>query len=192
MAKTEKKTEKKREAGDDWFKQEGNSQRDPDAGFVKEGGLFGAPFWKVEEGARIKGKLLGAYTMPNQYANNAPKDIVQVQTLEPTSVGVKGEDETEEVPAGTVVSVNVTNRLELLVTKHAPLVEAGAEVHVLLTVPSGRIRTRSGFNVWPIEIATKMVKAPVRPVIPRALASKGGAPGNSRSPQAPGEDEVPY
>lgn len=152
-----------------------------DSGWVTENANTSAPWWSMEKGNILRGKLLGGFDMPDQFNKGARRRYVQVELLSPTQVAQKGEDETIEAETGDVVSVGITSQMEALWSKHVPMVDAGAEVHIRLEVTGDRVKTTSGNRMWPVSVGYKNIQPPKGPVIARA--SLAAANSVARAPQ---------
>ena len=96
-------------------------------GFVPQGAQS-APWWKLEEGNVLYGRIRGAlFTMQD----NRRTEYFQVQLHEPTLAeeGTKraGNRRTITVPKGALVSVSIKKKMEILKTKVLLEQQAGAE-----------------------------------------------------------------
>jgi hypothetical protein len=155
-----------------------------ESGFVSVSSDRAAPFWKVRDGARVVGELIGGYDMPDTYNPGGRRDFIQMRLLAPTEVAVKDSEETETLAKGETVSVGITAALQDILNKEVPLVDAGAKIQLLITCTGKRQKSKtSGFSFWPIEYKRKLVKPPTMPVVARvarpepSASAKNGAAG---------------
>lgn len=162
--------------------QQGGDEPFDESGFVSVSSDRAAPFWKVREGAKVVGKLIGAFDMPDQFNKGGRREFIQLKLLVPTEVATKDSEETETLPRGATVSVGITASIQDILTKEVPLVDAGANIHLLITCTGKRQKSKtSNFSFWPIEYKRKVVTPPTMPVVarvaPAAAVAKNGAAG---------------
>ena len=128
-------------------------------GFVPQGAQA-APWWKIEEGAVLRGHIRGAlFTMQDQRRT----EYFQVQVTEPATgqegTIAKGNRKDVPVARGGLVSVSVRKRMEILKEKILLEQQAGAIYEIWIKIGK-KEGISGGRTFWPMQIATKCVKQP--------------------------------
>lgn len=163
-------------------------------GFVNDTADRSASWFAVKKDAVVIGDLLGAFDMPDQFNQGKRRDYVQVKLLAPTLVSTNedGEKGTREADKGEIVSIGITSGLQVILEKHVPVVEAGGQVHLRVTVTGARQKAKtSGNQFWPFKVESKVVRPAVRQIIPRAARAvvanmPNGVPAKSGDEMADG------
>jgi len=159
-----------------------NRPAGPPAGYRQVTADTDAPWWKACEDAVCHGELLGMYTMQT----DPPRNYFQLRLVEPTSAFLgKGKDREEiTVEKGQVINLGENFKVQEL-RKIIPEHRAGARFMVYVRVKGDKIPVGNARTMWPMDIYTKMTKAPDSPVVRAADVASGEL--------KPGEgDEVPF
>lgn len=155
-------------------------------GFVPQGAQS-APWWKLEEGNVLYGRIRGAlFTMQD----NRRTEYFQVQLHEPTLAeeGTKraGNRRTVTVPKGALVSVSIKKKMEVLKAKVLLEQQAGASYDVWMMV-GPKEELKNGNTFWNLQIATNCVKPPNARVGNQLI---GGV--SDSAPDEPSDDDIPF
>jgi hypothetical protein len=136
----------------------------PGAGYRRESSVTDAPWVANEKGNVCEGKLLGRYQMnvePVRY-------YYQVELIRPTLArqGTGEDAEVIEVEAGHVVNLNETSQVAKALTERVvPEILAGAEYNIWVEFGDKIKLKGGGKTMWKVDVFSKQLKAPTRPVI---------------------------
>lgn len=131
----------------------------PPEGMRRIGSVTNAPWWKIEPGRALHGKLINVYERNDDKSPTKKSKFFQVELLAPANArlgrGVDAKPVTAN--AGEVVNVNYTAKtkdLEPLVLQ----VMRGAEVKIWL-LPKGKIPVGKG-QMWDIDVRADVGQLP--------------------------------
>lgn len=131
----------------------------PPEGMRRIGSVTNAPWWKIEQGKALYGKLINVYERNDEKSPTKKSKFFQVELLSEVNAKIgRGADAKPVVAkAGEVVNVNYTAKtkdLEPLVLQ----VMRGAEVKVWL-LPKGKIPVTKG-SMWDIDVRAEVGDLP--------------------------------
>ena len=131
-------------------------------GFVRVQAAPDAPYFVLEEGNTIQGKLLGLYERDDKRSVTGKTKFFQVEISEPCTVRTgRGEDvEIGEAEVGEIVNLNYTPMTKSL-EDYARKTLRGGEYDVFATITGGKKKLANGNTMWPIDVFVKVVKEPV-------------------------------
>jgi hypothetical protein len=136
----------------------GNMVRAPE-GFARIGAVADVPYFLLETGNVVHGKLLGIYQRPDKRAANGQTKFYQVELLSPCKVREgKGEDvEVRQGAVGEIINLNYnpkTKELEPLCKE----ILAGALYEVFAPC-LGKMNLANGNTMWNFDVSVNQVRA---------------------------------
>lgn len=135
-------------------------------GFRRRTSVSDAPWFHMETGNVLNGRLLGRFVM-----NTEPvRAYYQVELAKACKVRVGQGDDAEVVEAavGSVVNLSEMAKLKYLKDKEIPEILAGAEYDIWAGV-GDKIKLKAGRTMWSVDSGTRQIKAAkgeVRPLPP--------------------------
>jgi hypothetical protein len=141
-------------------KQSESTLPQPPAGFVRIGAVADAPWFVLEDGNTIHGKLLGVYDREDKRSKTGRSKFFQVELISTCKVRA-GRGEEAKVSLGrpgTVVNLNYTPLTKVLETFSQKIL-TGGEYNVY--APCGRKKElANGNTMWLIDVHVQVVREP--------------------------------
>jgi hypothetical protein len=139
---------------------EGGMVRPPE-GFQRQGSASGAPWFKLEPGAVISGKLLGKFKRPDPKSPTKESFFFQVEVDQrcKATLGRGADAKIISVDPGSVVNLNYTKKTAEAYDHFIPQILAGAKVLIWAQAKS-KMATMSGNSFWDIDCLAKMESPP--------------------------------
>lgn len=130
----------------------------PPAGFQRQGSVSGAPWFKLQSGAVLTGRLLGKSERKDPKSPSGVSYFFQVESSEACEATKgKGVDaELIDVAKGDVVNLNYTKKTAEALDPFVPQILAGAEIDVWVVVKA-KLTTQSGNSFWDMDVFAKIV-----------------------------------
>lgn len=149
------------------------------AGFRRRSTVSDANWVATEKGNSVHGKLLGRHEM----STTPVRFYYQVELLKPCKVRVgSGEDvEIEDAAVGDVVNLNENKKLECLKEIEIPEILSGAEYEIFVEF-GGKRNIGGGKTMWDINVSSKSIKGPTRPVVALPKGSSAEGEGSEAAP----------
>jgi hypothetical protein len=130
------------------------------SGFVRVGSVADAPWFILENGNTLQGKLLGVFTRDDKRAKSGKSKFFQVQLSAPCKLrSGRGEDvKVYEGTSGTIVNLNITPLTRCLEDFCAKILRGG-EYNVF--APCGEKKPlANGNDMWLIDTHVQVVREP--------------------------------
>ena len=124
-------------------------------GFNRVGCVEGAPWFALQKGNVLEGRLLGKYDREDRRSKTGKSSFFQVDLLASTTVrvGRGSEASFEQAQPGQVVNVNMGPKTMVL-SDYCEAVARGGSILLILRV-GDKIELPNGNSIWDIQVATK-------------------------------------